>query len=161
MRKLILPIFLMLFFNMAYSQLVTPDVIASSGDYQEGSTASVSWTLGEIVNETLSGSEAVLTQGFQQGSYSITTLVENTELSMQIDVYPVPTYDFINININKIEDYSICAVLFDLNGKKLINKDLQKDEMQLNLETLPSAEYILQIIDDKQMLIKSFKIIKY
>jgi len=151
----------MLSLNMAYSQSVTPDVIASSGDYQEGSTASVSWTLGEIVTETLSGSEAILTQGFQQGSYSITPLVENTELSIQIDVYPVPASDFINININEMEGYSINAVLFDLSGKMVIHQDLQKDEIQLNLETLPAAEYILQIVDDKQILIKSFKIIKY
>jgi len=161
MRKLILPIFVMLSLNMAYSQSVTPDVIASSGDYREGSTASVSWTLGEIVTEFFSGSEAILTQGFQQGSYSITILDENTELSIQIDVYPVPTSDFINININEMEEYSINAVLYDLSGNVLLNQDLHKDEMQLNLEALPAAEYILQIIDDKQILIKSFKIIKY
>jgi hypothetical protein len=41
-------------------------VISSSGDYFEGSNASISWTLGEIATETFTNGSVVLTQGFQQ-----------------------------------------------------------------------------------------------
>ncbi len=48
------------------AQSVSPQVVASGGDYFEGSSVSLSWTLGEIATETLSNGNIILTQGFQQ-----------------------------------------------------------------------------------------------
>ncbi len=53
-----------------YSQSIERDVVASSGDYFEGTNVSLSWTLGEIATETYSAGNIILTQGFQQ-SYGI------------------------------------------------------------------------------------------
>ena len=55
------------------AQSVSPQVVASSGDYYQGTNASLSWTLGEIATETYSNGSTILTQGFQQPvSVSIT-----------------------------------------------------------------------------------------
>ncbi len=55
------------------AQSVSPQVVASSGDYYQGTNASLSWTLGEIATETYSNGSIILTQGFQQPvSVSIT-----------------------------------------------------------------------------------------
>jgi hypothetical protein len=48
------------------AQSLSPEVIASSGDYYENANASLSWTLGEIATETYSAGGSILTQGFQQ-----------------------------------------------------------------------------------------------
>ena len=48
------------------AQSVSPEVVASAGDYFEGTNASLSWTLGEIATETYSNGNIILTQGFQQ-----------------------------------------------------------------------------------------------
>ncbi|MBC8488731.1 MAG: hypothetical protein H8D45_22130 [Bacteroidetes bacterium] len=48
------------------AQSLSPEVIASSGDYYENANASLSWTLGEIATETYSNASNILTQGFQQ-----------------------------------------------------------------------------------------------
>ena len=48
------------------AQSVSPEVVASAGDYFEGTNASISWTLGEIATETYSNGTIILTQGFQQ-----------------------------------------------------------------------------------------------
>ncbi|RLD52070.1 MAG: hypothetical protein DRJ05_17775, partial [Bacteroidetes bacterium] len=48
------------------AQSISPEVIASSGDYYENANASLSWTLGEIATETYSAGGTILTQGFQQ-----------------------------------------------------------------------------------------------
>ena len=48
------------------AQSLSPEVIASSGDYYENANASLSWTLGEISTETYSAGGNILTQGFQQ-----------------------------------------------------------------------------------------------
>ncbi|MCD4746833.1 MAG: hypothetical protein K8R58_11100 [Bacteroidales bacterium] len=50
------------------AQSVSPEVVASAGDYFEGTNASLSWTLGEIATETYSNGSNILTQGFQQPS---------------------------------------------------------------------------------------------
>ena len=47
-------------------QSVSPEVIASSGNYYEAANASLSWTLGEVAVETYSSGGITLTQGFQQ-----------------------------------------------------------------------------------------------
>ena len=52
------------------AQSIERDVVASSGDYFEGTNASLSWTLGEIATETYTAGNIILTQGFQQ-SYGI------------------------------------------------------------------------------------------
>lgn len=41
-------------------------VVASAGGYFEGNNVTLSWTLGEPVTETFTGSDVILTQGFQQ-----------------------------------------------------------------------------------------------
>ena len=48
------------------AQSIERDVVASSGDYFEGTNISLSWTLGEIATETYSSGNIILTQGFQQ-----------------------------------------------------------------------------------------------
>ncbi|MCD4694622.1 MAG: hypothetical protein K8S16_00165 [Bacteroidales bacterium] len=48
------------------AQSLSPEVIASSGDYYEGTNNSISFTLGEIATETYSNGSNILTQGFQQ-----------------------------------------------------------------------------------------------
>jgi hypothetical protein len=66
-----LSVVLLPFFLMAQS--VSPQVVTSSGDFYQGTNASLSWTLGEIATETYSNGSTILTQGFQQPvSVSIT-----------------------------------------------------------------------------------------
>ncbi|MFU8844174.1 MAG: hypothetical protein ACNA7V_10250 [Bacteroidales bacterium] len=48
------------------AQSVSPEVIATAGDYFENSSGSLSWTLGEVMTETFSSGGNILTQGFQQ-----------------------------------------------------------------------------------------------
>lgn len=48
------------------SQSNAQQVIATSGGYYENENISLSWTVGEPVIETFTGSEVILTQGFQQ-----------------------------------------------------------------------------------------------
>ncbi|MCB2218849.1 MAG: hypothetical protein KQI35_00535 [Bacteroidetes bacterium] len=60
-------LFLILFIPiLSIAQTVSPQVIATSGDYFEGTGVSLSWTLGELVTETFAAGDIILTQGFQQ-----------------------------------------------------------------------------------------------
>jgi len=48
------------------AQSIERDVVASSGDFFEGTNISLSWTIGEIATETYDNGSNILTQGFQQ-----------------------------------------------------------------------------------------------
>ena len=62
----------------AFCQSVERSVVAGAGDYFEGTTASLSWTLGEIATETLENGNVVLTQGFQQPDIILRIYVDIT-----------------------------------------------------------------------------------
>jgi hypothetical protein len=64
-RCLFLIPFIACFFQLP-GQTLTPEVISSSGGYFDNTNASLSWTLGEPVIETLTETNAILTQGFHQ-----------------------------------------------------------------------------------------------
>jgi len=66
MRKLISFFSLALIIQCLSAQTLSPVVLASSGNYYENASVSLSWTLGEIATETYSSGNIILTQGFQQ-----------------------------------------------------------------------------------------------
>lgn len=63
---------------MCSAQSVERDVVASSGDYYEGTNISLSWTLGEIATETYITGDNILTQGFQQPHITLRIYVDIT-----------------------------------------------------------------------------------
>lgn len=65
MKKLLISLFATLSTGL-FAQTLNPTVITTAGGYTTGATVSLSWTLGELATETLSNSNLVLTQGFQQ-----------------------------------------------------------------------------------------------
>lgn len=60
---LIMPVFMS---TIARTQSLSPKVIATGGGYQTSVNASLSFTIGESVTQTLTASNNMLTQGFQQ-----------------------------------------------------------------------------------------------
>jgi gliding motility-associated-like protein len=68
MKRIVLLVFILAVFFRAYSQSLSPVVIATSGDFVQGQTYSIAWTLGEVVSETYSVTNIFLTQGFHQPS---------------------------------------------------------------------------------------------
>lgn len=66
MKKVLTIVSLLGFVSFLNAQSLSPDVITASGDYYENANVSISWTLGETVTETFTGTNVILTQGFQQ-----------------------------------------------------------------------------------------------
>jgi hypothetical protein len=53
-------------FGMGFNYLKAQSVTASAGDQNKSTKIDLNWTLGEIIVESTSKDELVLTQGFQQ-----------------------------------------------------------------------------------------------
>ncbi|MBN1417107.1 MAG: T9SS type A sorting domain-containing protein [Bacteroidales bacterium] len=136
-------------------------VVANAGG--EGSAAGINlqWTLGECVTKTSETiAETQLTQGFQQPSYEVETIIEDPTLSFALEVFPVPASDFLTIRAGAGGLPGLLAVVYDLNGKIIIQQDLYAGENQIDMKPFPAAQYVLNITDSNGKLLKSIKIVK-
>ena len=77
-RCLILPVVLLI---MLVSGVRSQEVLSSGGGYEVITSGSLSWSIGEPIIETLSGTGGVMTQGMQQPNVGASVVAE-----------PVPTF---------------------------------------------------------------------
>ncbi len=159
MKKIILIVIMTLGFNIAYSQSIELSVISTSGEYFQGTNATLSWTLGEPVIETYSNGNAILTQGFQQSNYIINSINNLTADAFQINIYPNPSTDFINIDFSQ-KPTCLYIEMFDLLGKQILKKELVNLNEYIDLTNLAASEYFLKITTKEGKIIKTCKIIK-
>ena len=135
--------------------------IPASGGNAGGSGGSVSYTVGQIVNVTISGSNGSVIEGVQQPfEISVITEVGNTEeITLSCSVYPNPVTYFLTLKIGTGVKVKLSYKLYNINGKLLENKKILTDETQIAMVTYASGTYLLRVTDNKKDL-KTFKIIK-
>jgi hypothetical protein len=107
------------------SQSVSPDVIATCGDFFSNASGQLQWTLGETITETYSSANNTITQGFHQPNYGIPTSIESPNVLIPI-FYPNPFSYMFFIQFgqeqkNLVYDFSI----YDSNGKKYFRNAAQ------------------------------------
>ena len=156
-------------FNCMYSQSISPEVYSSSGGYYTGASATLSWTIGEPVIETVSNTNNIITQGFHQTNYEVTSVSDNPDLGFNISVFPNPVSNTLQISISSLVDNSTLKIeLMDIMGKTLIKERLSTPPLggtgggfyQLNLSGYAPGSYFLRITTEKGELINSYKIQK-
>ena len=164
MPKLILtPILLILFFN-AFTQSISIDVISSSGDKygKPKDNVSLTWTLGEGVVETFTKQEGSISSGFHQyypvkksikinQNNSILSL-EELEQNIKISAYPNPTFDYLTIDIDYVNEVDLLMEIYDLRGKLFKRINLKESSEEINLSELRNGTYILQIFTSDQLI---------
>jgi hypothetical protein len=145
---------------MLSAQAQNHEVIAASGDSYDNGTYTLSWTLGEVVSETMGNSTITLTQGFQQPSLVITSIedVENSQL--EVTAYPNPTLNILYMEIMEDDYNEYTFELYNLEGTLLMNQNIVNKTEELNLTGYASAQYILILKNKSGVAIKSFKIMK-
>ena len=158
MKRIILILGLGFFVFIAKSQTVSPELISSAGDNFSYSNYQLEWSIGEIQTETYSNTENVLTQGFHQNSYIVTT-VEDLRADFKISVYPNPTADFISLNVQNLEFENMQYTITDLTGRLLQNGNITNDIEQFNFSNYAVGTYFISVQQNSQ-LVKTFKIIK-
>jgi hypothetical protein len=160
MKKILLILIVFSGSSIVYCQSLKPSVIASAGSFAVNASNSVSWTIGECIIETFSGTNSKLTQGFQQGFYEITTSIDNTLNLIKVNLYPNPASDFINLEIELQSGQEFSYDLYDLNGKSLQNRKIISERSEIRLSDYTGSAYILNVYSKDKKLVKSFKILK-
>ena len=145
-------LFLLLISVTAYSQDTPQQLIGSAGDQYNNASASVSWTVGETVTATLTNSSVHLTQGFQQGNLTVSSLVEQDMLDFSLKVYPNPVIDILILETD--EKQHIYQVI-NMQGELVLNGNITAVLQEIDFTNLPPGVYLLSV-DQKQ----THKIIK-
>ena len=129
------------FDNCDYTISIDIDTFTMSGVYD------IVLTITDSVNNSTSVTVTVTvtdnTLGVEENSFEI----------KNIKLYPVPTKDILNIKIpNNIEKGHL--KLFDINGKLVMEKELENETSVLSLQNLQDGIYILKITIDNKTISK-------
>jgi hypothetical protein len=143
----------------SYSQDVDQSVIATDGGHAVNNQFTVTYTIGEIVTEYYRDSiqNVDLTQGFNQSYISIVS-VEDHVFDFEIDVFPNPAIDFLNVSLKSPID-NLEFRLFDLAGKLLKEKEIYQNEFRIGFTEYPAGTYLL-VFSNKKTNIKTLKVQK-
>ena len=130
-------------------------VVSSGGDYQERSSGSLSWTIGEPVVGTVSNGN-VITQGFQQSRLIIANISEVKNPQVKVLVFPNPTSEFLTVKLSEHQAYTM--QLFNLNGQLLMEQKANSIENKINMTTYTKGTYLLKLTNNKES--NTYQIIK-
>ncbi|MBL4708006.1 MAG: T9SS type A sorting domain-containing protein [Flavobacteriales bacterium] len=148
------------FLLLVLGGLQAQEAIPASGGDAIGAGGSSSYTLGQVVYTTNTGTNNSVSQGVQQPyGISATVGIEVTEISLELVAYPNPTNNVLTLNISNYNNEKLTYRLSDMQGKLLDSKQVVKGRTKIGMQNLPVSTYLLNIHDDNS-LIKTFKIIK-
>ena len=153
--------YLIVIFLFCLGRIQAQEATLASGGDATGSGGSSSYSVGQIVYTTYTGSNGSMAQGVQQ-PFEISAVLgvdDHLGINLNLVAYPNPTTDFLNLAITDMNYKDLSYQLFDLNGRLLSNNKLLNSNTKIIMKQLSSAVYYLKIIKN-QKPIKIFKIIK-
>jgi len=170
MRNKQLKLGAVLLLSLGLTGLQAQKVIPATGGEVSGGGGSVSYTIGQVVYTTNTGTNGSVAQGVQQPyEISMVTGIERTaKFKLELTVYPNPTVDHLILKIGDkaaIGPQMLSYRLYDINGRLLKNKKITSKETSIDMEKYRPATYFLEVTGTKSggetiNRIATFKIIK-
>jgi hypothetical protein len=124
MRHKQLKLSAILLLGLGLTGLQAQEAVIAAGGTASGSGGSLSYSVGQVVNSTNTGANGSVTQGLQQPfEISIITGIEDArEIDLNVDAFPNPTSDYLNLDIENHDNTNLSYQLFDMQGKVLESK---------------------------------------
>jgi hypothetical protein len=133
--------------------------VNSSGSIASGSGGRMNYSLGQVNNQTYTGTNGSIMEGVQQPYIiSVVTSIEEAN-DIALSVYPNPTTNFLQLIVDCEKLKDLHYQLFDTGGKILQNEKITNNQTGIAMDNLIPAIYFLKVIY-KNKAIKIFKIIK-
>ena len=147
--------------GMISSGLQAQTSVNATGGDASGSGGSASYSVGQVVYTTNTGTNGSVAQGVQQPyEISVVTQVEEAaEIQLSMLVYPNPTTETVVLNIGTMSTENMHLSMFDVNGKLLHFQEVINSETIIDMKSYARGVYFLKVSFQNREL-KSFKIIK-
>jgi hypothetical protein len=161
--KHIKPIASIAFLLLGLGGLHAQENAVTTGGEATGAGGTASYSVGQVVYTTATGTNGSVAQGVQQPyEISVITGVKETSINLEMNVYPNPTTNFLSLKVDastSLSNQQLSYQLIDLQGKVITNKKVTATNSTINVENLPKAIYFLNVTKNNQ-LVKTFKVIK-
>lgn len=156
-----LKLIVVLLLGLGLSGIQAQNVVPATGGNASGIGGSASYSVGQVVYITNTGTNGSVAQGVQQPyEISVVTAIEEAScIKLDCSAYPNPTTDLIILKVENYKTEYLSYQLYDINARLLENKKIQKNETIIAMNNLVSAIYFLKVTDSNKE-IKTFKIIK-
>ena len=144
------------------TSLHAQETVTTTGGEASGSGGTASYTVGQVVYTTTTGTGGnTVAQGVQQPyEISVVTGIEEAkDINLSVSAYPNPTTDYLSIKVENYETANLQYMVFDINGKLLQTVKATGQETQIETSNLAPANYFVKVLDNNRE-IKVFKIIK-
>jgi hypothetical protein len=145
--------------SFAWGSLQAQQVISSGGASAVGTGVQLSWTIGEPVIATFTGTSAILTQGFHQSKLTVTAIDPTLFPGLEVSVYPNPVSTSLRLHISGDRLQNLTYILYNIEGKAVLNKEIVSSPELIQMELFSSGTYLLKVLRDNAPL-KTFKVIK-
>jgi hypothetical protein len=143
--------------------------VNATGGNASGSGGSASYSVGQVVYTTHTGTNGSVAEGVQQPfEISVVTGLEEAKgINLSVTAYPNPTTDYLTLSIDASTTLSIQSMsyqLYDMTGKLLQNEKITGNQTSIVMSNLVPATYFVRVVKTSRDLslqeIKTFKIIK-
>ena len=146
-------------FLCATTSIYSQQTISASGGEATGD-GTVSYSVGQLVNNMNIGSNGTVTQGVQQTiEFIVLSNPELTALTLKAVTYPNPTTDYIVLALTNAALTDLSYMMFDVQGRIVTKGKVQKENTEIAMKNLATGVYILKVNQNNSEL-KTFKIIK-
>jgi hypothetical protein len=146
--------------------LQAQNAVPATGGNASGGGGSVSYSVGQVIYTTNTGTNGSVAQGTQQPfEISVVNGLEEAKgITLSLSAYPNPTKDYLTLSIDgetqTSHDLSLMSYqLFDMNGKLLLNEKITGNQTSIVMSNLAPASYFVKVIKGDNE-VKTFKIIK-
>ena len=162
----------LLTFTFSLSTLMAQETIPATGGNASGSGGTVSYSVGQVVYTTNSGTTGTVAQGVQQPfEISVVTGLEEAKgINLNCTAYPNPTTDYLMLKVENYDNENLSYQLFDMNGKLLETKKVTGKQTSIVMRNLVPATYFVKVyavgrndrtgVTEGNKEVKTFKIIK-
>lgn len=141
--------------------LQAQESLNATGGKASGNGGTVSYSLGQVVYLTKSGTNGFVDEGVQQ-PYEIsvvTGIKEAKGISLSLTAYPNPTSDNLTLRISDVTLSNLSYQLYDMQGILLQHNKISGHNASIKMSTLVPAIYFVKVFRN-DVAIKTFKIIK-
>jgi type IX secretion system substrate protein len=159
MRKKILTAFMLFAVILTYAQ----KSVVTTGGEASGSGGNASYTIGQISYKNFQGDVLSDSQGVQHG-YEIMEVSDQKTLpdsnsNLKFTVYPNPSADLVNVQVDNLVNEGLSYQLFTLAGRLLEAEKLTGTTTAVMMKNYAHGTYLIHIVcNDKT--IRTFKILK-
>lgn len=132
----------------------------ATGGNASSAQGSVSYSIGQIDYETSSNANGTISQGVQQPYEIYPLAVDELFSSLEVNLFPNPTSDFIQLTIGDLsKTENLSYQLTDASGRLIQSAKIMDKSTQIDVQNLSRASYFLNVFVGEQPA-KTFTIIK-